>query len=381
MIRYFVGILVFTLVITYGYSNSPQSTLVVENNQITQRVNKWHIVGYYSKSPVHSWWCGPTDCTKFGDDYVFGYDTWLISPRIQLDSGANKITLTFWSYIDTDSDTNGGDVCSVYVRSDQIQPVEIWRKNSPYKSNGWEKITLDLTQYRGQKNFTIIFFFDVDEDKYTDDGWFIDDVVLESQLSMVDLIPIEEFDKYLPDGWSQDPAYSDTNDWHQWSLGMDKVARRYYQPYEMESVDTLTSPTRDATYFTNLYLTYWTAYNVYNPEQNHTYGYVLGSIDGGVHWNYLIKEYKNTDITRAETIDISSWADGKSQLRFKWMLECPEPDDIYYWMIDSIQVYGNMERKDINDNIEHGRDGWRTYPAEYEIETSSIGIIKSIFLK
>jgi len=379
MVRYITATLILTIIITCGYCYCPASITTVENNYIPQRVNKWHIIGYYSNSPTHCWWCGPTDCTKFGDDYTFGYDTWLISPRIQLDNGAKKITLTFWTYIDTDSDIDGGDICSVYAQSDQTQPVVIWRKNSPYKSNGWEKITLDLTQYRGQTNFAIRFFFDVDEDKYIDDGWFIDDILIDSQLSMVDLIQNEEFDKYLPYGWSQEPVYSDTNDWHQWFLGMDKIARRYYQPYEMDSVDSLITPIKDATYFTSLYLNYWTSYSVYNPVPNHTYGYVLGSVDGGAHWNYLIKEYKDTDVTKAETIDISNWAAGKSQLRFEWMIECPEPDDVYYWMLDSIQVYGDMDRKYIDDNIENGRDGWRTYPSEYKVETSTIGIIKSIF--
>ncbi|MGQ9705865.1 MAG: hypothetical protein ACUVWP_02530 [bacterium] len=381
MSRFFKGILFFIIIITYDYSHSQISTSLIDNNYIDQRVNKWHIVDYYSKSPTHSWWCGPTDCVKFGDDYTFGYDTWLISPRLQLDSGAKKITLTLWTYLDTDNDVDGGDSCSIYIQSDQLQPFEIWKKNSPYKSNGWEKITLDLTQYRGHKNFTIKFYFNVDEDKYIDDGWFIDDIIVESQLSMIDLISTVEFDKYLPDEWSQEPVYNDTNDWHQWYLGMDKVARRYYQPYEMESVDSLISPTRNATYFTKLYLTYWTAYQVYEPKTNRTYGYVLGSDDGGNHWNNIIKEYKDTDVTRSETIDISSWAAGKNKIRLKWMVECEEPDDIYYWMLDSIQVYGDMNRKDINDDVEHGRDGWRVYPPDHEIDTSSIGLIKSVFIK
>jgi hypothetical protein len=342
-------------------------------------VNWFHIINYYSHSPSHSWYCGPKENTGPNDYYALGYETTLVSQRMDLDRIATKITLTFWQDIDTSNDYNGGDYCRIIVKSDQIQPTVIYEKNSPYNTNGWKQETLDLTLYRGQTNFQIRFIFHPDEDPLVDHGWYIDDIRIDAQLSQVDLVPVIEFDEYPPPGWSQDPPYEDTNDWHQWNIDLDNVATRYYQPYEYNSVDELTSPTSDATYFTSLILEYWTLYEVRSPENNYHHAQVLGSIDGGATWPYEIKYYGFDTFAGTENIDITSWAAGKNSLRFKFRLQCEVPDNVIQWVIDSFRVYGDLDKKYIDDNVERGREGWRTVPVEYAIETSSIGIIKAIF--
>jgi len=336
--------------------------------------NRWHIIDYYSHSPTHCWWCGPID----SDKYSLGYETYLKSPRFNLDENAKRITLYFYQDIDTSNDYNGGDFCRIIVQSDQMQPTVIYEKNSPYDTNGWINIELDLTPYKGDTNFRIKFLFVPDEDTLVDEGWFIDDVILETELSNADLIANVEFDEYLPQGWSQNPPSDDTNDWHQFNYQNDNVARRYWLPIEKNSTDELISPIVDSTNFTSLNLEYWILYDANFNTPNYPYGQVLGSIDGGANWSYKLKWYGCNDFTGIEKFDISSWATRESSLRFKFILNCEEPETVYTWLLDSVRVYGDEKRKDFKDDIENGKDGWIPWP-EGAIETSSIGLIKTIF--
>ncbi|MGQ9705869.1 MAG: hypothetical protein ACUVWP_02550 [bacterium] len=375
----FLSLLTFSLAMGgMSYLNIP-ITSEKPNSNLDIPLNWFHIVNYWSHSSSHSWYCGPKENTKHDETYSLGYDTALYSPRMGLDQGAKKITLTFWHELDTSNDYNGGDIARIIVDSAQIQPTVIYEKNSPYNTNGWKQETLDLTNYRGQTDFQIIFVFDPDEDTNVDYGWYIDDILIESQLSQIDLIPVVEFDEYLPPGWSQDPPSDDTNDWHQYNLNMDWVARRYYQPYEMNSVDELISPTKNALYFTTLYLDYWTLYDKQAPYPNTKHAKILGSIDGGVTWPYEIKYYGYDDFTGTENVNITTWAAGKTSLRFKFRLECSEPENVYTWALDSIRIYGDMLRRDIDENVENGRNGWKTIPREDSIVYSSIGNIKALF--
>ncbi|MGQ9705867.1 MAG: hypothetical protein ACUVWP_02540 [bacterium] len=179
------------------------------NKPLTIPYNAWHIIDCYSHSPTHSWWCGPKG---YYDKYSLGYQTYLLSPKFNLDANAEKITLYFYHDLDTSDDYNGGDFCRIFVHSDQRQPTLLYEKNSPYDTYGWEKETLDLTPYKGDTNFRIRFDFRPDEDTLVDEGWFIDDVLIETELTKADLIALVEFDEYLPPGWFQDPPFEDTND-------------------------------------------------------------------------------------------------------------------------------------------------------------------------
>ncbi|MGQ9705866.1 MAG: hypothetical protein ACUVWP_02535 [bacterium] len=134
----------------------------------------------------------------------------------------------------------------------------------------------------------------------------------------------------------------------------------------------------DSSNFTTLYIVYWTYYDVGNPSPNFHHAQVLGSIDGGTTWPYEIKWYGYNDFMGSEYINITSWAVGKNQLRFKWKLRCSETENLITWMIDSVKVYGDKIKKDIDHNVEKGKEGWRPYP-DGAIEPSSIGIIKVIY--
>ncbi|MGQ9705868.1 MAG: hypothetical protein ACUVWP_02545 [bacterium] len=342
-------------------------------------LNWFHIVDYYSHSSTHSWFCGPKENTKYEDHYSLGYETALVSPRLNLDQGAKKITLSFWHDLDTSNDYNGNDICTVMIQSDQTQPKIVYERNSPYDTSGWKKESIDLTRFRGNTNFVIKFIFSPDEDTNVDNGWYIDDVLIEMQLSQVDLISVVEFDTYLPTDWSQTPQFEDTNDWHQFNFNMDMIARRYYQPYETNSIDELISPIVNSTYFTTLNIQYWTLYDVGAPEQNFHHAQVLGSIDGGITWPYEIKYYSFDNFMGNENLNITSWACGKNSLRFKFRLECKAADNVYTWALDSIKVYGDLTKKVVDHTVENGREGWRTIPPEAVIETTSIGNVKAIF--
>ena len=378
IIKILISLLIVTSTIALG-DNKPivsSQDYLIKNKDLGIRINKWHIVDYYSHSGSHSWWCGPEDANKPEDDYIYYYDSYLESLPLNFDTSTDSITLSFWYDIDTSNDYNGGDTCYLYIESDQQAPIIIWGYDSPYDSNGWTKATIDLSEYRGHTNFRMRFYFGADMDSLVDDGWNIDDVVIKSTYVDVDLISPVEFNVWLPEGWTQMPSYSDNNDWHKYIYGNDSVARRYNVPPEQNSIDELISPIKSAADFTKLYLSYWTDFNAYNPSPYNTYGKVLGSTDGGDHWNYFINQYQD-DFKGNETFEITSWAAGEENIRIKWLLEQDEPDDVLWWLLDSIHIYGDMTRYDFKDDVEHGEDGWYVYP-ESAVEMSSIGQIKAL---
>lgn len=378
-----ITICVFMMIsiISATYANNTTNLLTSDEESLSSpddRINRFHRVDYYAHGGTYSWWCGPEDATKFGDDYIYYYDTYLLSPRFNLDEGAYSIKLKYYEYMDTSNDTDGGDWCRVYIQSDQQGLTPIHEYNSPQYTGGWRLRTEDLTPYKGHTNLRIRFDFNVDIDSNVDDGWFIDDVLIEVEYRGTDLLEVTEFNEWLPMGWSQVPIYNDNNDWHKYVYGGDNVARRYFVPPEVNSIDELISPTLNADLYTNVILSYWTNYSPYNAQYNHTYGYVLGSTDGGAHWNHVIKEYKHNWYEGDEMIDISEWAAGADSIKIKFRLECPEQDDVEEWMIDSVHIYGNQKYNYFYDDMEEGRGGWQVYPPPAVISNTSIGQIKAL---
>ena len=121
-----------------------------------------------------------------------------------------------------------------------------------------------------------------------------------------------------------------------WSLAaaIDGADYSAYSSYSNQGVDTLFSCTIDATGNTNVHVRffgYWRA----DWASEHQDGYFYGT-DGTN--TYLLDEWHHNNPGFEfgwHEYDVSSWADGKSDLQFYFALDM---GDDYYWVVDYFQV-------------------------------------------
>ncbi|MGB9742884.1 MAG: DUF5050 domain-containing protein [bacterium] len=67
---------------------------------------------------------------------------------------------------------------------------------------------------------------------------------------------------------------------------------------------------------------------------------LVGSIDGGATYPYLIKDYAGSDFgPGAESFNITSWAAGQSRVRFAWVY-IGGVNKIDFWALDNVRVVG-----------------------------------------
>jgi hypothetical protein len=87
-----------------------------------------------------------------------------------------KLTLSFWLYMDTESGTSY-DSFLVRVLSSGGPPTQVWAKNSPgFVMKSWFEATIDLAKWAGQ-TVTIQFVFDsMDEVANETEGVYLDDL-------------------------------------------------------------------------------------------------------------------------------------------------------------------------------------------------------------
>jgi parallel beta-helix repeat protein len=136
----------------------------------------WHQVTTSSHSTSHSWWCGKDQTGKYDKDM----DNSLTSPSFDL-SGLNiySAELSFWhkykietnqdyGYVDiSDDDGNNWDTLQGYTNT-----------NGP---SSFEQVEIDISEYIGSSNIKIRFRF-VSDNNGQYEGWYIDDVLIQSGL-------------------------------------------------------------------------------------------------------------------------------------------------------------------------------------------------------
>lgn len=115
-----------------------------------------------------------------------------------------------------------------------------------------------------------------------------------------------------------------------------------YYPFGGPEEDSLLSPVMDAGTSSDLVLEFehfWWSDYPWSPYQD---GYVEGSIDGGSTWPYLIDEFHMNNPgyeIATKTYDISSWADGESQLQIRFRMSVY---DNWVWEVDNVKISGNI---------------------------------------
>lgn len=106
-----------------------------------------------------------------------------------------------------------------------------------------------------------------------------------------------------------------------------------------EDDEWLISPVIDCTGETGVQLEFYSDF--YNSSYSgDSFGEVWGSTDGGSTWTQLIAHYG--DHTATQTIDISSWADGESNVKIAYRFYSTDTTSAYDdWTIDDVYVNGS----------------------------------------
>lgn len=161
----------------------------------------WAIVTEKSHSPSHSWTDSP------GGNYGNNRNSSLTSPVLDL-SGYSDLILNFWQICDTEA---GYDFCNVEVSGDA---GSTWMTVASYDGEGpsWQEATVSVSQLDNQPQARIRFR--LSSDAYvTDDGWYVDDIVLRGAgPGVVDnMAPIADFDSSAPDALGETTIFTNTS--------------------------------------------------------------------------------------------------------------------------------------------------------------------------
>lgn len=164
----------------------------------------WHHSPYRAHTGVRSWYCGNDATHQYLD---------LTDARLQLPSftpGSNAV-LTFWQWFNAEYDnglhfwdggvievsTNGGATFTIIPPVGGYPYLITPNDDSPFAYDqpclagfglGWEQFAVDLSAYA---NRSIVLRFRFGSDRYTiSEGWYIDDVVITSEVGAGDWLQI-----------------------------------------------------------------------------------------------------------------------------------------------------------------------------------------------
>ncbi len=140
-----------------------------------------------------------------------------------------------------------------------------------------------------------------------------------------------------PAGWTINYSGSvGASDWHRRSYGGSATACIYWSPSET-GVDELISPVLDCSGASEVWIVANHYYNHYSGPYTAQW---LGSTDGGSTFPNVIYDYNQSTVSwTRDSIDISSWAAGESQVvinfygdGYTWNMN--------YWYVDDVDVWG-----------------------------------------
>jgi len=125
-----------------------------------------------------------------------------------------------------------------------------------------------------------------------------------------------EIDVFPPPGWTIENISVST--WYKYQPTTSKRARCWESGAGGLAQDEwLITDTLDCSGSSNLWIEFY-RYMSISSSTGDSYCDVLGSIDNGATWPYTIKSYVSTVGLKTEGFDISSWADGESEVKIAW---------------------------------------------------------------
>jgi hypothetical protein len=121
----------------------------------------------------------------------------------------------------------------------------------------------------------------------------------------------------------------------------DSSDERMENTYSGSPSGYLDSPVLDCSGKSGMSLSFWHYWKADYSSGNQD-GYVRGSVDGGSTWPYLIDEFHHNDPaeeTAVKYYDISSWADGQSEVMIRFDIT---NDNDWYWYVDDVNVTAEL---------------------------------------
>jgi bacillopeptidase F len=144
--------------------------------------NYWAITTEQSHSPTHAWSDSPNG------NYLDNTNAWLRSPILDL-SGTTDVTLSFWHRFALE---DGWDFGYVEYSLDGGATWQATGSSYTGAQVSWSQQTLAMPAFAGQPEAAFRFRLQSDGGE-TDDGWYIDDVVLS-------YVPFACYDPVVPTG-------------------------------------------------------------------------------------------------------------------------------------------------------------------------------------
>ncbi len=156
--------------------------------------------------------------------------------------------------------------------------------------------------------------------------------------TVVELIPTQPFDTYLPAGWSQNPPHLANSDWHQGSFPGTGSNCAIVQ-YELNNDDSLFTPNFDASPgFDSIVVEVFENYDLFGGGGSGS-AFILVSSDGGTSWG-TARTYGRTRINSVTNrYRIEFWAGSSSNAKVCFWYD--NNNDVW-WAIDDVAVYGYL---------------------------------------
>ncbi len=157
-----------------------------------------------SHSPNQSWWFGSESTCTYENETSRSFGN-LTIPTIDLSTATAPITLTFWSWFETE--IGAWDQMWINISDDNWvtwdTPLQI--QDPLHQMSIWAEFEVNLSAYAGS-SIEIMFSFDTGDEFSNDfEGWLIDDIMIHDTPIVPDVLTVEP--------WNRSPAQVEQGQW------------------------------------------------------------------------------------------------------------------------------------------------------------------------
>ena len=275
---YYYGVYVINTNDTYSSVSTCEATTVPLTLDVIdpmENLDNWDVVGSWGVDSSQQHGGSSSISDSPGTDYQNGENNNYILTAVDL-SSATWPVLKFWDRFDI-TDTAGDWAWA------EISPNGTsWsrRYNALGTRTNWVEQSIDLSEWKGEANVRIRFWFQTDS-SITGDGWYIDDVSIAEHTPVGLAYPYYEYfeagiSNWLAAGWlvNTNKAYAGANS----VFANQSPTLPYGTHLSMTLGDSL-----DLSTASNPQLTYW----LQGSLQNASYYQIQASSDGGKTWGTL----------------------------------------------------------------------------------------------
>jgi len=303
----------------------------------------------YINTPYPDYWNGDLCRVMFSGPNSTG--DWLISPYLDC-SADNAITFSF-KHRHSNRTSSDNDTVFVYGSIDGGQNWDYtlyMSTESVGELNHPDTVEMDISIWAaGESNVRVAYYFKGD-DVLT---WYIDEPFVSGNFN--DTLLYEDFNGSWgpfgdnpPAGWTITNEASDplnNNDWSRWeySTWPDTVALAYDNMNDQTADEWLITPTLSYSPNAICSLSFYNSYWDHSSDPSDS-ALILGSIDGGINWDYSVVIYTDVDdrdVNKEDSwrgFDISSWAQGQSDVKIAFHYVKDDPSFLGWWFFDDLLI-------------------------------------------